>query len=62
MGEIVETLDKIKASKTGRPKSINARTVKGKGVSYMEDQLGWHGMAPDEEQYRTAMEELERGL
>lgn len=62
MGEIVETLDKIKASKTGRPKCINARTVKGKGVSYMEDQLGWHGMAPDEEQYRTAMEELERGL
>ena len=33
MGEIVETLDKIKASKTGRPKCINARTVKGKGVS-----------------------------
>ena len=62
MGEIVETLDKIKASKTGQPKCINARTVKGKGVSYMEDQLGWHGMAPDEEQYRTAMEELERGL
>lgn len=40
------------------PTAIIARTVKGKGVSYMENQVGWHGKAPDEEQFKLAMEEL----
>ena len=62
MQEVVDTLDKIRESKTGRPKCINAHTIKGKGVSYMENQLGWHGMAPNEEQYKIAVEELERGF
>lgn len=62
MQQVVDTLDNIRNSRTGRPKCIHAHTVKGKGVSYMENQLGWHGMAPNEEQYRIAMEELERGL
>ena len=62
MEQVVETLKKIDASTTGRPKCINAHTVKGKGVSFMENQLGWHGMAPNAEQYATAMEELERGF
>ena len=62
MEQVVETLKKIDASTTGRPKCINAHTVKGKDVSFMENQLGWHGMAPNAEQYATAMEELERGF
>ncbi len=44
----------------GRPTAIIARTVKGKGVSYMEGQAGWHGKAPNEEEYRIAMEELKK--
>jgi len=42
----------------GSPSAIIARTVKGKGVSFMEDQAGWHGKAPNEEQTREAVEEL----
>ena len=62
MEQVVETLKKIDDSTTGRPKCINAHTIKGKGVSFMENQLGWHGMAPNAEQYAIAMEELERGF
>ena len=36
------------------------KTVKGKGVSFMENQVGWHGTAPNDEQYAVAMEELEK--
>ena len=43
----------------GRPSVILARTVKGKGVSYMENSAKWHGSVPNEEQYRQAMAELE---
>ena len=43
----------------GRPKCILAHTVKGKGVSYMENQVGWHGKAPNEEQRQQALKELE---
>lgn len=42
----------------GRPTAIIAKTIKGKGVSYMENQVGWHGSAPNEEQYQMAMQEL----
>ena len=59
MEQILETLDQIRQAKNGRPKFINARTVKGNGVSYMENQCGWHGVAPNAEQYRQAMEELD---
>ena len=49
------------ASKTkGMPTAIIAKTIKGKGVSFMEDQAGWHGKAPNDEQYAQAMEELEK--
>lgn len=44
----------------GRPTVIIAHTVKGKGVSFMENQASWHGSAPNDEQYKTAMEELEK--
>ena len=42
----------------GAPTAILMNTVKGKGVSYMENQVGWHGKAPNDEEYRTAMGEL----
>lgn len=42
----------------GKPTCIIAKTVKGKGVSFMENQAGWHGKAPNEEQYNQAMSNL----
>lgn len=62
MNQIMDTFSKIRVSKNGRPKCINAHTIKGKGVDFMENQLGWHGMAPNAEQYKIAMEQLEGGL
>ena len=52
----------FKEAKTvkGQPTAIIAKTVKGKGVSYMENQAGWHGKAPNDEQYEIAMEDLEK--
>ena len=47
---------------TGKPAAILMTTVKGKGVSFMEDQVGWHGKAPNDEQYAQAMEELNAQL
>ena len=44
----------------GQPTVIIAKTVKGKGVSFMENQVSWHGVAPNAEQYKAAMEELEK--
>ena len=44
----------------GMPTAIIAKTIKGKGVSFMEDQAGWHGKAPNDEEYKVAMEELEK--
>ena len=44
----------------GMPTAIIARSVKGKAVSFMENQAGWHGAAPNDEQYKTAMEDLEK--
>lgn len=50
----------VKAAKacSGKPTVIIAKSVKGKGVSFMENQVSWHGAAPNEEQYKTAMAEL----
>ena len=48
-----------KATK-GMPTAIIAKTVKGKGVSFMENQAGWHGKAPNDEEYKIAMEDLEK--
>ena len=44
----------------GMPTAIIAKTVKGKGVSFMENQVSWHGTAPNDEQYEIAMEELRK--
>lgn len=55
--QIEEAFEKAKFVK-GKPTVIIAETVKGKGVSYMEDQVGWHGKAPNQEQYELALNEL----
>ena len=57
MQEIMDAFDVAKHVKN-KPVCIIAKTIKGKGVSYMENQVGWHGKAPNEEQYKMAMEEL----
>lgn len=44
--------------KSDKPFAIIMKTVKGKGISYMENQVGWHGKAPNEEEYNIAMAEL----
>ena len=46
----------------GKPVAIIQKTVKGKGVSFMENQVSWHGSAPNREQYDKAMEELKKQL
>ena len=44
----------------GQPTAIIAQTIKGKGVSFMENQVGWHGVGPNDEQCKQALEELEK--
>ena len=47
---------------TERPTCILMHTTKGKGVSFMENQVGWHGKAPNDEEYKIAMDELEKAM
>ena len=56
----IEAAFKEARNTKGMPTAIIAKTIKGKGVSFMEDQAGWHGKAPNDEQYAQAMEELEK--
>jgi transketolase len=56
--EIKDAIAKAKATK-GKPTVIIAKSVKGKGVSYMENKAEWHGSAPNKEQYETAAAELD---
>ena len=60
MEEMVRALDLAVSVKNGKPKCIFGHTVKGNGVSFMENQVGWHGTAPNKEQYEQAMAELEQ--
>ncbi len=57
--EIIDAFDVARNIKD-KPTCIIAKTVKGKGVSFMEDKAEWHGKSPNEEQYRKAMEELSK--
>ena len=57
--EIIDVFNRAKTVK-GRPTAIIAKTIKGKGVSFMENQVGWHGKAPNEEQYNQAISELRK--
>ena len=56
--EIIDALDVAKNIKE-KPVCIIAKTIKGKGISYMENKAEWHGKAPNEEQYKLALKELE---
>ena len=60
-GHDLEAIEAALSARTapGVPKCILAHTVKGKGVSFMENQVGWHGKAPNEEQRQQALKELE---
>ena len=55
--EIIKAFEVAKNIK-GKPTCIIASTIKGKGISFMENQASWHGKAPNEEQYKQAMQEL----
>lgn len=55
---LVALLADLKASDDSRPKAVIAHTVKGKGVSFMEDQAGWHGKAPNDEETQRALAEI----
>ena len=57
--QLKAAFDEAKATK-GMPTAIIAKTVKGKGVSFMEGQVGWHGKAPNDEEYAIAMADLEK--
>ena len=58
---IRNAFNEAKANKE-KPTVIVANTVKGKGVSYMENNYGWHGKAPNQEEYEKAMEELKEAI
>ena len=57
--QIKDAVEKAKTVK-GKPTAIIAKSIKGKGVSFMEDNAGWHGKAPNDEQFEVAMKDLER--
>ena len=59
MAEVAKAFEAAKAVKD-KPTAIIANTVKGKGVSFMENQAGWHGKAPNDDEYATAMEDLKK--
>ena len=55
--EIIKAFEVAKQVK-GKPTAIIAKTIKGKGVSFMENKVGWHGKAPNEEEFKKALQEL----
>ena len=55
--ELITAFETAKKTK-GKPTAIIANTIKGKGVSFMENEASWHGKAPNDEQYKQAMLEL----
>ncbi len=60
--EELETAFEHAKTVQGKPCAIIAKTIKGKGVSYMENQVGWHGTAPNAEQYEVAKQDLQKVL
>jgi transketolase len=58
--DIAALLEAFGPSTTGKPVAVIANTIKGKGVSFIEDRVEWHHKVPDAEQVRTAIEELSR--
>lgn len=62
MKEILAVLDEVRGNMSGKPAMIIADTIKGRGVSFMENVPMWHGVAPNDEQLAQAIEEIEEGL
>ena len=58
LAALIDALSAAKADSSSRPKLVVARTVKGKGVPFMENQAGWHGKAPDAAQLQEALAAL----
>ena len=58
--EIIRTFELARKTK-GKPTAIIAKTIKGKGVSFMENKASWHGKAPNEEEYLQALNDLRGG-
>jgi transketolase len=56
--EQIEAACNAARAQKGKPTAVICKSVKGKGVSFMENQVGWHGKAPNKEQYETAIAEL----
>ncbi|OON94877.1 MAG: transketolase [Candidatus Epulonipiscioides saccharophilum] len=61
MEEIVDALTAAR-EKSGKPKCIVGKTIKGKGVSFMENVVMWHGMAPNEKEYTQAIKDIKEGF
>ena len=60
---LIEIYDSIqKAKQNNMPTAIIANTIKGKGVSFMENNAGWHGKAPNKEEYEKAIKELNNNV
>ena len=55
---VIDLLNRLKADRSGKPHAVIANTVKGKGVSFMEGEAGWHGKAPNAEQLAVALADL----
>jgi transketolase len=61
VSSVYEALDRMKHMKNGKPKVIIANTIKGKGISFMEDSLSWHARPMNTEQYEQAVRDLDGG-
>lgn len=59
VSDLMESIEKLKLTKNGKPKLIIANTIKGKGVDYMESKLEWHYLPMNEELYKKAIQSLE---
>ena len=56
--KLVKKITELFKKTKGKPTAIIANTIKGKGVSFMENEVSWHGKAPNEEEYKKAINEL----
>ncbi len=62
MEQILSALAKARLQQEGKPNCIVMSTLKGRGVSFMENVVKWHGVAPNESEYAQAVKEVEAGL
>src|SRR5262249_41571475 len=59
LADLEAALTAARQARNGRPQIIIAKTIKGKGVSFMENQIGWHGVAPKKDEAQKAITEIE---